>query len=254
MTYLESVDNSLRLLQLLADRTRIRVSEAAAHLGVAPSTAHRLLSTLRFRGFVVQSRDRSYRAGPALEELVSHRIARSSMAELAVPALSDLRDATNESSHLAVLVGHQLRIIASAESHQPLRVGSRSGVMLPAHLTAGGRMLLAELNATELDALYPPEGLPNAGLTEADMVALRRDLARCRTRGYALNTGQTERGITVVGVLIAEEEDAVGALSVSYPSVRFDRAELPHIVTTMRSAAARVALQLRASGRSSNAV
>lgn len=58
MNYLESVDNSLRLLMLVAAKARVGVSEVAAELGVAPSTAYRLLSTLRYRGFVVQGQDR----------------------------------------------------------------------------------------------------------------------------------------------------------------------------------------------------
>ena len=41
-----SVDNALWLLQLVAERQALRVSEAADLLGVARSTAHRLLSAL----------------------------------------------------------------------------------------------------------------------------------------------------------------------------------------------------------------
>src|SRR5947209_5262202 len=46
---LTSVDNALWLLQLVAERQSLRVSEAADLLGVARSTAHRLLSELRRR-------------------------------------------------------------------------------------------------------------------------------------------------------------------------------------------------------------
>jgi IclR helix-turn-helix domain len=45
------------------------VSDAAAELGVAKSTAHRLISMLRFRSFVEQARDRTYRAGSAFADL-----------------------------------------------------------------------------------------------------------------------------------------------------------------------------------------
>jgi IclR family transcriptional regulator, acetate operon repressor len=43
---IEAVDNALRLLQLLRDGGKLRLKEAAAELGVAPSTAHRLLAML----------------------------------------------------------------------------------------------------------------------------------------------------------------------------------------------------------------
>ena len=38
---IEAVDNALQLLQLLRDVGSLRLKDAAAELGVAPSTAHR---------------------------------------------------------------------------------------------------------------------------------------------------------------------------------------------------------------------
>lgn len=66
-----SVDYALQLLLILKRDGVLRVSEAAAELGVARSTAHRLISMLRFRGFVEQARDRTYRAGSAFADLGS---------------------------------------------------------------------------------------------------------------------------------------------------------------------------------------
>ena len=66
---IQSVDYALQLLLILKRDGVLRVSEAAAELGVARSTAHRLISMLRFRGFVEQARDRTYRAGSAFADL-----------------------------------------------------------------------------------------------------------------------------------------------------------------------------------------
>ncbi|MGH3277713.1 MAG: helix-turn-helix domain-containing protein, partial [Trebonia sp.] len=63
---IDSVDNALRILQLLRDSGQVRVSGAAAELGVARSTAHRLLAMLVYRDFAVQAEDRSYHPGPAV--------------------------------------------------------------------------------------------------------------------------------------------------------------------------------------------
>ena len=51
---IESVDKALRLIRLLGDQPEIRLSEAARYLGVASSTAHRLLAMLHYRGLVRQ--------------------------------------------------------------------------------------------------------------------------------------------------------------------------------------------------------
>lgn len=244
--YLESVDNSLRLLLLVAAKARVGVSEAAAELGVAPSTAHRLLSTLRYRGFVVQGRDRTYQAGPAMEEIVSRRITRANLASLATPYLDRLRDEVGETCHLMVLVDRHVRIIASSESTRSLRVGTREGAMLPAHLASGGRCLLAELSTADLDDLYPPAGLPRANLTEAGMRTLRRDLARVRKQGYAVNHNLTERGVTAVGVLVRDVDGPIGAVSVSIPSVRFSGINPAELAATIRRSAESIATRLHA--------
>ncbi|MFD0533119.1 helix-turn-helix domain-containing protein [Actinomadura luteofluorescens] len=61
---LRSVDNALHLLQVLRDQGGLRVSEAAAELGTARSTAHRLLAMLVYRGFAVQDDNHTYLPGP----------------------------------------------------------------------------------------------------------------------------------------------------------------------------------------------
>src|SRR5690554_7638432 len=63
----ESVDNVLRLLQLLRDSGSLRVTDAAAELDIALSTAHRLFSMLVYRGFATQDEQRRYVPGPAMD-------------------------------------------------------------------------------------------------------------------------------------------------------------------------------------------
>ena len=117
--------------------------------------------------------------------------------------------------------------------------------MLPAHFTSGGRLLLAELTAEELDQLCPRDGFPAAGLSAAAITSIRRDLARCRKLGYAVNNGQTERGIRAIGILVHDVDGPVGALSVSIPSVRYRPDTVPETVEALTRAAGAVAADLR---------
>ena len=83
-----SVDHALRLAVILQLEGPMTVSEAALRLGVARSTAHRLLSMLVYRDFAVQGADRSYRAGPVLELATQ---ANSDLGALRTAALGPLR-------------------------------------------------------------------------------------------------------------------------------------------------------------------
>ncbi len=97
-----SVDNALRLLMLLRKQTRVRLSEASEHLGVAHSTAHRLLAMLAYHGFVRQERDsRAYVAGPALVEIGLAAIRQMDIRLHARPVLEDLAARFAETAHLA---------------------------------------------------------------------------------------------------------------------------------------------------------
>ena len=62
---IDSVDHALHLAAVLQQEGSLRVFEAAERLGVARSTAHRLLAMLVYRDFAEQGPDRRYLAGPA---------------------------------------------------------------------------------------------------------------------------------------------------------------------------------------------
>lgn len=228
---IESVDNAMRLLLLLQRDGRLRLCDAAAELGLARSTTHRLLGTLSARGFAVQDRDRLYCPGPALHAPARRRITTPDLRHLAHPHLLRLNRQTGETVHLMVRIGTDVRFLDSVEGTQALRVGSRAGVTLPAHRTSGGKALLAELSGSELEALYGENG------SRADLPALRRMLTRVRRHGYGVNTDESEPGITAVGMCVFDrDERACAALTLSAPSVRFPRARILEVVPLIRAA------------------
>src|SRR5687768_17364245 len=101
-----SVGNALVLLRLLQERDVLRVSDAADELGVARSTAHRLLATLREHGFAVQDGDRSYALSPLQR---GHRtLTAESLAPVARPHLEWLVEETDETAHLIAPEGRMV--------------------------------------------------------------------------------------------------------------------------------------------------
>ena len=242
---LSSVDNALRLLTLLHVRGSLRVAEAAAELGVAASTAHRLLAMLRARGFAEQDGSRAYRPGPALVGLASVGSPRPDLSTAAHGPLAALARTTGETTHLVVLEGNGVRFVDGVDGEQPLRVGSRVGVLLPAHATSGGKALLAELAPEELRALYAA-GLPTtrAGAVR-DLAALRRELGRVRRQGFALNLEESERGVNAVGTCVRSASGAaVAAAVVAAPAARCGRRELLELTVPLLETARKVSASL----------
>lgn len=227
-TTLESVDNALRLLLLVAESDQVRVSDVAQELGIALSTAHRLLATMRVRGFVDQEPGhRAYVKGPAFARLGNGVRQPPQLADLALPHLRRLRDEVDETTHLSVPDGADMHFVVSVESAQVLRVGSRVGVRMPTHRTSGGKALLAALPPEALAERLSADGEASLRLDPGEVRRMRRELAGVRRSGYGLNRAESERGIAAVGVAIVDAAGTpVGALSISVPTVRLNPARV----------------------------
>ncbi|TDD27119.1 IclR family transcriptional regulator [Actinomadura sp. KC06] len=241
---LSSVDHALRLAALLQQEGPMRVTDAAERLGVAASTAHRLLAMLVYRDFAEQGPDRRYGPGKVLRPAEPSGAPVALLREVSAGPLRSLVERTGESANLAVLAGTEVRFIVTAESDQVLRVGDRSGVSLPAHRTSGGKAMLAALDPADVTARYgdPPE---------IDLGRLRRELALVRDRGFAINDQLTETGLSAVGVAVKDRSGApLAGLSIALPTARFDRDRLPGWVGALSAAARRIetALAVRGEG------
>ena len=139
------------------------MSDVAAELGIARSTAHRLLAMLVYRDFAVQAEDRSYRPGPAIvRRAAARRAGASGCARLMRPHMEALCDQVAETINLVVRLGTQTRFLHTVESAQVLRVGDRQGTVLPAWKTSGGKALLAELPDAQLTRPAARRGRPPA--------------------------------------------------------------------------------------------
>lgn len=235
----ESVDHALRLLLLLHDGAEIRVTVAAHSLGIAPSTAHRLLTTLMARGFVSQDRvTKAYRAGPALVELGVGSTRSFDLRAAAEPYLRSLAGRLGETVNLLVLDGPAVRFVAGFESDQQVRTHVLTGTLLPAYAISGGKILLAELSRAELRALYP-RGLRKLTPRTKTFTQLVDELALVMMRGYAVNQDESEVGLSAVAVPLRDHLGrTIAAVAMSVPSRRLARGQIREIVIALRECAA----------------
>lgn len=197
---IESVDNALKILLLLGEHPQLRMSEVSEFLGVASSTAHRLLAMLQYRGFVTQDNDtRMYRPGTALTGVADLIVQRFDFRRALRPHLERLNRELQETVHLAMLDGATVRFIEAIESPRPVKVGSRLGRSVPASSSSSGRAMLAQLSEKEFEALYPNQELPmltaRSPRTKDDLV---RILKRVRKKGYSVSVQESQLEVTAI--------------------------------------------------------
>ncbi len=239
-----SVGKALEILLMLRDREAIGVSEAGRELGIARSTAHRLLGMLEHYEFAQRDRgSRAYRAGPALVSLGLAAVVRMDIRRQARPHMERLAREVEETVTLMGLEGANVRFLDSVESPHPIRVGARTGLLRPAHCTSAGKAILASLPKEQLDALYPADVLP--GLTERS-ITNRRELddvlEEIRRVGYATNLGESDVGLVAVGVAIPNiAAPPLAGLGIAAPETRLTREQINRIAEAARRAADAIA-------------
>ncbi|MBK1787592.1 IclR family transcriptional regulator [Prauserella sp. ASG 168] len=244
---IESVDNALRILLLLGERSELRLTEVADYLGVASSTAHRLLAMLHYRGFIRQDgRSKTYGPGTALTGVAFSIMHNFDVRQTLRPFLEELNGETGETVHIAILDGTTVRFIDAIESPRAVRVASRLGRSMPANCTSTGKAMLAAFSTERLHQLYPDEELP--GLTENSIrsrTALERELVGIRRRGYATSSEESEEGVSSVSVAFPAEHSAMRlSFNIAMPVGRVKRPELKRIAELMRGAVDRAAALL----------
>jgi DNA-binding IclR family transcriptional regulator len=238
---IESVGRALRLLTVVAERGAVSVSAAAEHLGVARSTAHRMLSTLLAEGFVRQDPvTKTYGPGRRMLEVGLSALRNLDVRSAARPELEALRDELGETVHLVLLEGTHILFVDSVESNKAVRVGSRTGMQMAAHCTAAGKAILAALPPAALeeylDAL--PPGLTPNSITDREDV--RAEIARSAERGWATNYEESEDGLSAVAVAIPEPSGIPrSSITVSMPAERLSPERAPDVAeaTTRRAQA-----------------
>lgn len=240
---LGSADHALLLLQLVARDRIVRVAEAARHLDVARSTAHRLLQVLQAHGFVEQDPEtRAYGIGP---ELVATAVTVGrglDLRSVAGPVMEELTEELAETTHLSVLRGSEIVIIESFETSRALRIGSRIGLIRPAYATAAGRVLLAWLDQGVLQDHLPAKLERLTPRTVATRRELDDILAQVRTNEYAVSVGESEEEVASVAAPVRMLGGrVVAALAISAPPPRLAAYDLAAVAAALRASAARIA-------------
>lgn len=117
-----------------------------------------------------------------------------------------------------------LHSLIARVSRGAVRVGSREGMVFPAHLTMADLLLLAGLTDGVLHQLYARERYANRPGERPDPAALRPELSRIRRSGFAVNRGRSVRRLVAAGVPVRGlNRAALPGLAAAVPSIRYDR-------------------------------
>lgn len=226
---------------MFSTRRWVRVVDVASEVGVSPSTAHRLLSTLQESTLVRQDPlTKAYGPGPAMVEIGTAALGATDLLVESRAVLQRLTNDVRETSHLIVLGQTSTVFIDGVEGPNAIRAGLRVGDHTPAHCGGAGKALLAELKTEELYRRYPNEDL-GPGSTRKSIrsrTALEAEFASIREQGYATNFSESEDDLHAVAAVVRNRLGASrAAISVSAPAHRLPLESVPSLARRIREAA-----------------
>jgi DNA-binding IclR family transcriptional regulator len=243
-----AVIRALDILELFLDRPQLSAREVAERLGLPRTTVHELLVTLVARSYLISvpGQPVQYRLGMPLFQLGAAFAGRLDLVREAQSVARDVAAACDEAVHVAVLDSTDVVYLVKVDSTHPVRMVSGVGLRLPAHCTAVGKVLLANLDPESLDAVLAARTLPGMtpdSITDPD--ALRAHLDEVRAEGVAVDVGESDSAMRCAAAAIRDHSGAtIAAMSVSAPIIRWTAQAQVEWVKLVREGAATLSARM----------
>jgi len=237
----QALDRGLALLEIIAQADGLSLTSIAQRAGMAPSSAHRILATLKAAGFVQCDEARGgYLIGVKAFKIGSAFLRNRKLVDVGRPVMRQLMTDSGETTNLGIENDGSVVFVSQLESHHAIRAFHRPGARGPLHASSIGKAILAWLPEAEVIKILHRVGLPK--LTERTIVdpqALLAELALTRRRGWAIDDEERAQGLRCAGAPVFNEHaEVIGALSVSGPTIRMADERLGELGPLVKRAAA----------------
>ena len=222
-----TVVKSLGMLERLVEFGRpMGITELALATRLQKSNVHRILATLRFMGYVRSNPDSSYEPTLRAWELGQRIHGRMDLPAAARPHLERLVQKTDETSHVAVLAGHEVVYVETIETANPVRAHTPLGGRAPAYCTASGKALLTGRSPAQIRevARRIVRHTPSTLMKHDDLV---QALKLARERGYATNVGEFRPNVAGIAAPVLDRQgEVIAAVGIAGPLDRLRPARI----------------------------
>jgi len=220
---IQVIDRMALLLNIIArydDAISLKILSAESELH--PSTAFRILSSLANHQYVERDDAGHYQLGIKFLHMGARVRRRVGLRQQAIPIMKQLSDELGETINLTIRENDEVVYVERSTSSQMMRVEQVIGSRAPLHVTAVGKLMLAEDGEEECRKYAERTGLPAyTENTITDIDTLIDKTKQAKRNGFACDNEEAEKGVGCIGVLIYNSAGKVaGGLSLSAPIER----------------------------------
>lgn len=221
---IQVLDRAMALVGALArGRGPATLTRLAEQAELHTASAHRILGALVAHGLVEKTGAGEYDLGVRWLEVGNRLRARLNIRQVTMPFMQRLAEMTGETVNLIVRRGDEAVYVERVSNGQTLiQVVQVVGAHAPLHVTAVGKIFLAEDSASGVMAYAERTGLP--AYTPNTVTTLERlvaELETVRREQLAHDREEAEVGVACIGAPIRDAEGKlVAGLSISAPAER----------------------------------
>ncbi|KXF52300.1 hypothetical protein AXA44_10935 [Rhodococcus sp. SC4] len=221
---MSSVVTTLQVLDEVAELQPVGVTDIAERLDLPKSSAQRALKSLEISGWIRQVRKgKGWVLTTKAIDIAQRVAADMGVREAARDVLTELRDSTGESVHLAIREGREVVIVDVVETTNPTRIYIPLGTRSPLHATATGKALLAHMESPRREEVLSSELVRLTDSTITDPDELEKELEGIRVEGRcAVAKGELREDIcSFAEPVLSSAGTPLCAVSVFVPMYRF---------------------------------
>jgi len=241
---IQVLDRAMSLVNILVRAPGpISLTRLAEQAGLHTASAHRILGALMAHGLVEKTGAGEYDLGVRWLEVGNRLRARLNIRQVAMPFMQKLAELTGETVNLIVRRGDEAVYVERVSGGQTLiQVVQVVGAHAPLHVTAVGKIFLAEDGASGVLGYAERTGLPAfTPNTLTTLERLRAELETIRREQLAYDREEAELGVACIGAPIRDADGKlVAGLSISAPADRHK----PGWVAALQHAAAQTGAAL----------
>jgi IclR family transcriptional regulator, pca regulon regulatory protein len=228
--FMASLARGLAVIRAFSQQRRhLTIAQLSQRTSIPRAAVRRCLYTLGKLGYVNTEDGRTYALRPRILALGHAYLSSTPLVTAVQPLLDQLSSALHESSSMAVLEGDEILYIArSSTTTRLMSIDLGIGSRLPAYCTSMGRVLLAGLSPTDLDAYLSRVKLTKlTNRTVSEAGELKSVLSSVRRAGFSIVDQELEIGLRSIAVPVTDPSGkVVAAINVGTQSSRVSVAEM----------------------------
>lgn len=218
---IKATETSFAIIETLHEQQPLRLTELAAEVGVANSTAHDHLATLCEHEYAVKREEGYYLALKPLDHGMEAKNYYGEFLSVSKPALEQLVNETDEAVNLVVEEHACAVYIDRLTGERGVPTNSWVGKRKPLHTLSAGKAILAHLPEKRVDEILDTNGMsPVTDRTITSRERLYDELEAIRERGVSYNDRESHGQIRAVGAPVVVDDRVYGAVSVAGPAKR----------------------------------